>query len=79
MSACNWPMASVALHKLNLDALLQAEMGGAPDTAAILDALNPTRTTARARQDQTERRIREEARLLAGQGGAAGKHPLKPI
>lgn len=54
---------------------VQTEMGGAPDTAAILDALNPQRTTARARQDQTERRIREEARLLAGQGAAAGAGP----
>ena len=53
---------------------LQAEMAGVPDTAAILDALNPTRTTARARQDQTARRIREEATRLAGPGGAAGVH-----
>ena len=57
---------------------VQTEMAGAPDTAAILDALNPTRTSARARQDQTERRIREEARLLSGHTGPAGRHPRSP-
>lgn len=51
---------------------VQAEMAGSSETAAILDALNPTRTSARERQGETERRIREEARRLAAEGGAAG-------
>lgn len=47
-------------------------MAGSPETSAILDALNPTRTSARERQGETERRIREEARRLAAEGGLAG-------
>ena len=47
-------------------------MAGAAETSAILDALNPTRASARERQGETERRIREEARRLAAEGGAVG-------
>ena len=65
-------LASAVHAALSGFCLLQTEMGGAPDTAAILDALNPTRTTARARQDLTERKIREEARLLGGKAGPSG-------
>jgi pre-mRNA-splicing helicase BRR2 len=46
-------------------------MAGSPETAAILDALNATRASARERQDELERRIRAEARKLRD-GGAAG-------
>ncbi len=49
----------------------QAEMAGTPETAAILDALNATRASARERQDELERKIRDEARKLR-QGAAAG-------
>ena len=54
-------------------------MAGAPDTAAILDALNITRASARERQGETERRIREEARRLAAEGGTAGEAPLGKV
>jgi hypothetical protein len=49
----------------------QAEMAGSPETRLILDALHATRASARERQEEAERRIREEARKLR-QGGAAG-------
>ena len=51
-------------------------MSGSPETAAILDMLRATRTSARDRQSAMERTIREEARKLKqgedGSGGAAG-------
>jgi pre-mRNA-splicing helicase BRR2 len=43
-----------------------------PSTAAILDALHATRTSARERQTAVERQIREEARKIRGGGGGAG-------
>ncbi|GFR50198.1 hypothetical protein Agub_g12366 [Astrephomene gubernaculifera] len=58
---------------------IEAEMGGSPDTGAILAALRATRTSARDRQSAMERSIREEARKLRqgeagvrGEGGAGG-------
>ena len=56
-------------------------MAATPATSAILDALNPTRASARERQGETERRIREEARRLAAEGGVVGElawHPIFP-
>ena len=50
--------------------ILQAEMAGSAETAAILDALNSQRADARERQAAMERQIREEARRL--RGGIAG-------
>ncbi len=50
----------------------QAEMAGSPETAVILDALNATRASARERQDELERKIRDEARKLR-QGVADGE------
>ena len=47
-------------------------MAGSPETAIILDALNATRASARERQDELERKIRDEARKLR-QGVADGK------
>ena len=47
------------------------EMAGRPETAMILDALNATRASARERQDELERKIRDEARKLR-QGVADG-------
>ena len=44
--------------------VMQAEMAGAPETAAILDSLNSQRADARERQAAMERQIREEARRL---------------
>lgn len=51
--------------------VLQAEMAGSAETAAILDALNSQRADARERQAAMERQIREEARRL--RGGIAGE------
>ena len=54
---------------------VETEMSGSPETAAILDMLRATRTSARDRQSAMERTIREEARKLKqgeGEGGAAG-------
>ncbi len=48
------------------------EMAGSPETAVILDALNATRASARERQDELERKIRDEARKLR-QGVADGE------
>lgn len=50
----------------------QMEMAGSPETAVILDALNATRASARERQDELERKIRDEARKLR-QGVADGE------
>lgn len=44
--------------------IVQAEMSGAPETAAILESLNSQRADARERQAAMERQIREEARRL---------------
>lgn len=52
------------LHKKKQAFILQAEMAGAPETAAILDSLNSQRADARERQAAMERQIREEARRL---------------
>jgi hypothetical protein len=49
--------------------LVQTEMAGREDTAAILEALKADRTTARERQSALERQIREEARKLRGADG----------
>lgn len=43
---------------------IEEEMAANPETAPILDALHATRTSARDRQSQMERSIREEARKL---------------
>ena len=51
---------------------IEAEMEGAPGTAAILAALHATRASARDRQTAVERNIREEARKLRAGGGADG-------
>ena len=40
-------------------AVVQAEMQGAPDTAAILEALHATKATAKERQLEMERKIRQ--------------------
>ena len=56
--------------------MLQAEMAGGAETAAILDALNSQRADARERQAAMERQIREEARRL--RGGTAGD-PFNPL
>ncbi|CAL8467727.1 g7265 [Coccomyxa elongata] len=52
-------------------ARIEMEMAGSPETAVILDALNATRASARERQDELERKIRDEARKLR-QGVADG-------
>lgn len=48
---------------------MQTEMAGAPETAAILEALKADRATARERQSALERQIREEARRLRSADG----------
>lgn len=65
---CQGCVISPALH-----ARAQAEMAGSPATAAILDALNATRASARERQDELERRIRAEARKLRDGPGAGAR------
>lgn len=58
--------------------LVQTEMAGREDTAAILEALKADRTTARERQSALERQIREEARKLRGADGTckfSGQQP----
>lgn len=57
-----------------LNVRCQAEMAGSPDTKAILDALHATRASARERQEEVERRIREEARNIR-QGVTSGSLP----
>eukprot|EP00887_Chlorella_sp_A99_P002917 scaffold6.g2917.t1 len=54
-------------------ARIEAEMEGGEDTRPILEALHATRATARERQTDMERKIREEARRLRASGGAAGE------
>ena len=71
---CNVP-SKTAVHKWALAHpawnVMQAEMAGTAETAAILDALNSQRADARERQAAMERQIREEARRL--RGGIAGQ------
>lgn len=57
---------------------VEVEMSARTDTAAILDALRATRTSARERQSAVERSIREEARRLR-QGGAAGARGAEAV
>ena len=49
-------------------------MAGSPETAAILEALHATRASAKERQNELERKIREEARQLL-QVSSAGLGP----
>ncbi len=66
-AAHKWALAHPACN------VMQAEMAGTAETAAILDALNSQRADARERQAAMERQIREEARRL--RGGIAGQPP----
>lgn len=55
-------------------------MSGSPETLAILDKLKATRTSARERQDEVQRRLREEARhLKAAASGVPHKFPFPMI